>query len=176
MALQAQKACEQGVPVMANKKDVMGYVAPADTEPLLNLLGGSKQLLRRFQGLLGLQLAGPSASCQTPVGKICGSTVAARKAELLAQLISSKDDVEFIKHYYTSSSGSETEAAFVRWLVAKRPAVKDKKHAEKPHFGAAEVGSADIVELSSILGPCYVQPDPIKSDTFYFNRWVDSTL
>ncbi|DBA89378.1 TPA: hypothetical protein ACH3X1_016239 [Trebouxia sp. C0004] len=31
---------------------------------------------------------------------------------------------------YTSSSGSEIEAAFVRWLVAKCPAVKDKKHAK----------------------------------------------
>ena len=78
MALQAQKACEQGVPVMARKKDVMGYIAPADTQPLLDLLGGSKQLLKKFQGLLGLQLAGPSASCQTPVGKLpktCGGTV-----------------------------------------------------------------------------------------------------
>ncbi len=78
MALQAQKACEQGVPVMARKNDVMGYIAPADTQPLLDLLGGSKQLLKKFQGLLGLQLAGPGASCQTPVGKlpkICGGTV-----------------------------------------------------------------------------------------------------
>ncbi len=31
---------------------------------------------------------------------------------------------------YTSSSGSEIEPAFVRWLVAKRPAVKDKQHAK----------------------------------------------
>ena len=78
MALQAQKACEQGVPVMARKKDVMGYIAPADTQSLLDLLGGSKQLLKKFQGLLGLQLAGPSASCQTPVGKLpktCGGRV-----------------------------------------------------------------------------------------------------
>ena len=78
MALQAQKACEQGVPVVAWKKDVMGFIAPADTQPLLDLLGGSKQLLKKFLGLLGLQLAGPSASCQTPVGelpKTCGGTV-----------------------------------------------------------------------------------------------------
>ncbi len=84
---------------------------------------------------------------------------------------------------YTSSSGSEIEAAFVRWLVAKRPAVKDKKHAKnlilvqlKWEEEKGRNSSADIVELSSILGPCYVQPDPIKSDTFYFNRWVGSTL
>ena len=70
MALQAQSAREQGVPVMARRKEVMGYVAPADTQPLLNLLGGSKQLLKKFQGLLELQLAGPSASCQTPLGKL----------------------------------------------------------------------------------------------------------
>ncbi len=84
---------------------------------------------------------------------------------------------------YTSSSGSEIEAAFVRWLVAKRPAVKDKKHAKnlilvqlKWEEEKGRSSSADIIELSSILGPCYVQPDPIKLDTFYFNRWVGSTL
>ncbi len=63
---------------MARKRDVMEDITPADTQPLLNLLGGSKQLLKKFQGLLGLQLAGPSASCQTPVGKLpktCGGTV-----------------------------------------------------------------------------------------------------
>ncbi len=70
MASQAQKACEQGVPVMARKKDVMGYIAPADTQPLLDLLCGSKQLLKKFQGLLGLQLAASSASCQALVGKL----------------------------------------------------------------------------------------------------------
>ncbi|DBA92406.1 TPA: hypothetical protein ACH3X1_002645 [Trebouxia sp. C0004] len=69
------KACEQGVPVMANKKDVMGYIAPADIQPLLDLLGGSKQLLKKFQGLLGLQSAGPSASCQTTVGKLSGMQI-----------------------------------------------------------------------------------------------------
>ncbi len=36
--------------------------------------------------------------------------------------------------------------------------------------------SANIIELTSVLGPCYVQPDLFKSDTFYFNRWVGSTL
>ena len=55
----------------------MGCFAPAET-PLLDLLGGSKQLPKKLQGLLELQLAGPSASCQTPVGKLlktCGGTV-----------------------------------------------------------------------------------------------------
>ena len=84
---------------------------------------------------------------------------------------------------YTSSSGSEVEAAFVRWLVAKRPAVKDKKHAKnlilvqlKWEEEKGRSSSADIIELSSILGPSYVQPDPIKLDTLQFNRWVGSTL
>ena len=82
-----------------------------------------------------------------------------------------------------SSSGSEIEAPVVRWLVAKRPAVKDKQHAKnlilvqlKWEEERGRNSSADVVELSSSLGPCYVQPDPIKSDTFYFNRWVGSTL
>ena len=53
----------------------MGYITPADTHSLLALLGGSKQLLKKFQGLLELQFAGPRASCQTPMGKLpktCG--------------------------------------------------------------------------------------------------------
>ena len=51
---------------------------PADIQPLLDLFGGSKQLLKKFQGLLDLQVAGPSASCQTPVGRLpktCGGMV-----------------------------------------------------------------------------------------------------
>ncbi len=77
MALQAQKACEQGLPVMARRNGVMACTAPADT-PLPDLLGGTKQLPKKFQGLLELQLAGPSASCQTPVEKLpktCGGAV-----------------------------------------------------------------------------------------------------
>ncbi len=84
---------------------------------------------------------------------------------------------------YTSSSGCEIESAIARWLVAKRPAVKDTKHAQniilvqlKWEQEKGRKSSAHIIELSSILGPCYVQPDPIKSDTFYFNQWVGSTL
>ena len=84
---------------------------------------------------------------------------------------------------YTSSSGSEIEAAFARWLVTKRPAVKDKKHAKnlilvqlKWEEEKDRNSSADIIELSSILGPCYVQPEPIKLDTFISTRWVGSTL
>lgn len=42
---------------MAKKKKVMGYRVPADTTPLLDLLGGSKPLLKKFQGALGLRLA-----------------------------------------------------------------------------------------------------------------------
>ncbi|DBA77867.1 TPA: hypothetical protein ACH3X1_009221 [Trebouxia sp. C0004] len=193
---------------MANKKDVMGYIAPADTQPLLDLLGGSKQLLRKFQGLLGLQLVGPSASCQTPVGKLpktCGGTVkvanscigglSARASPCMQQhlvriLFKSRKDctplqnalvvqktpewgdnnsVWFAKllalFSYTSSSGSEIQAAFVRWLVAKRPAVKDKKHAKnltlvqlKWEEEKGRNSSADIVELSSILGPWHDDP------------------
>ncbi len=74
---------------------------------------------------------------------------------------------------YTSSSGAENEAAYVRWLVAKRLAVKDKKDAKnlilvrlKWEEEKGRKSSANIVGFSSILGPCYVQPDPIKSDTF----------
>ncbi len=48
---------------------------------------------------------------------------------------------------YTSSSGCEIEAAFVRWRVAKRPAVKDKKL--KSHFGAAEMGRREMQKLIS---------------------------
>ena len=84
---------------------------------------------------------------------------------------------------YVASSGIEIEAAFVRWLVVYRPAVKDRQHAK--HLTLVKLkweeekgrnSCADIVSLSSILGPCYVQLDPIKPDTYYFNRWVGSTF
>lgn len=52
---------------MASKKKVMGYSAPADTTHLLDLLDGSKPLLKKFQGTLGLCLAESSRNCRTSV-------------------------------------------------------------------------------------------------------------
>ena len=55
---------------MAKKKKVMGYRAPADTTPLLDLLGGSKLLLKKFQGALGLRLAESSRNRNTSVEQL----------------------------------------------------------------------------------------------------------
>ena len=74
MALQAQKACEQGVQVMARRRDVMGYVAPADTQPLLDLLGGSK---RTFKGCWSSSWLVPAPAAKHQWGS-CPRLVAAR--------------------------------------------------------------------------------------------------
>ena len=50
MALQAQKACEQGVLVMARKKDVMGFIAPADTPQLVGWQQAAPQEVPRAAG------------------------------------------------------------------------------------------------------------------------------
>ena len=55
---------------MAEKKKDMGYRAPADTTPLLDLLGGSKLLLKKFQGALGLHLAESSRNRNTSVEQL----------------------------------------------------------------------------------------------------------
>ena len=63
---------------MVKKKVVMGYRAPADTTHLLELLGGSKPLLKKFQGALGLRLAESSRNRSTSVEQLhqfSGSTV-----------------------------------------------------------------------------------------------------
>ena len=82
-----------------------------------------------------------------------------------------------------ASPGDEIEAAFVRWLMVKRAAVKDRQHAKNLALVNLEWeeekgrnSCADIASLSSILGPCCVQPDHITPGTFYFNRWVGSTF
>ncbi len=50
MALQAQKACEQGVPVMARRNDVMGCIAPADTHNSLTCWVAASSFPRRAAG------------------------------------------------------------------------------------------------------------------------------
>ena len=38
-----------------------------------------------------------------------------------------------------------------------------------------KVFHVDVVTLASILGPCFMQPDPINSKIFYFNHWIGHT-
>ena len=35
-----------------------------------------------------------------------------------------------------------------------------------------KVFRAHVVRLGSILGPCYVQPDPVDKKTLYCNHWI----
>ena len=79
--------------------------------------------------------------------------------------------------------GHEPELAFVRWLTpARKPA-----HAEGIQLTAlkyamvklkgirAKVFQTDIVSLNSIIGLCFIQPDPLDAKVFYYNHWIGNT-
>jgi len=31
------------------------------------------------------------------------------------------------------------------------------------------------VSLNSIIGPCFIQPDPLDAKVFYYNDWIGNT-
>jgi hypothetical protein len=73
--------------------------------------------------------------------------------------------------------GHETELAFVRWFEeTQRPshASNLKLRALKwatvsaPRPIRGKVPQTDILQLDAIIGPCFVQQDPINSGLFYF--------
>lgn len=84
---------------------------------------------------------------------------------------------------YKTRGPVEPEVAFVRWFQeAERPAhalnirLKPFKFAKTSFPGIqANVFHTDIVSLESIIGPCYMQPDPINSHIYYNNYWVGNT-
>ena len=38
-----------------------------------------------------------------------------------------------------------------------------------------KVFQTDIVPVKSIVGPCFMQPDPIRDNIFYYNHWIGNT-
>ena len=78
---------------------------------------------------------------------------------------------------------AEHECAFVRWLTpVQRPAhavnlrLKAMKWAMTRATGIrGKVFQTDIVPVTSIIGPCFMQPDPIAKNIFYYNHWIGNT-
>lgn len=83
---------------------------------------------------------------------------------------------------YEDLDGCEVEAAFVKWFtVARCPSHNKgfklqplKWEMHKPR-GMAIGPRTDIIELNQIVGPCYVQQDPVNSAVYYYNHWVGNT-
>lgn len=80
--------------------------------------------------------------------------------------------------------GFEVELAFVRWFTpAERPAharnfrlqpFKWEMHNLKGV--RAKVFRTDIVRVESIIGPAFMQQDPVTRSIFYFNHWVGNVV
>lgn len=84
---------------------------------------------------------------------------------------------------YKTRQGHEPEVAFVCWLTpARKPAhakgiqLTALKYAMVKLKGIrAQVFQTDIVPLDSIIGPCFIQPDPLDAKVFYYNHWIGNT-
>lgn len=85
---------------------------------------------------------------------------------------------------HKTKHGNETELAFVRWFEeTQRPshAINLKLRAltwatvSAPHPIRGKVPQTDVLQLDAIIGPCFVQQDPINNGIFYFNHWVGNT-
>ena len=36
----------------------------------------------------------------------------------------------------------------------------------------SKVFTTDVIRLDTIIGPAFMQQDPIRSNIFYFNHWI----
>lgn len=75
------------------------------------------------------------------------------------------------------------EVVLVRWFIPA-PKPPHAKHLRLECFQYAKcrvagipgkVFQTDVVPLISIIGPCFMQQDPVHSSIFYFNHWVGNT-
>ncbi|DBA68341.1 TPA: hypothetical protein ACH3X2_013651 [Trebouxia sp. C0005] len=83
---------------------------------------------------------------------------------------------------YEDLNGCDVAAAFAKWFAnARRPShsrgfklqpLKWEMH--KP-WGRALGPITDVIGLNQIIGPCYIQQDPINSAVYYYNHWVGNT-
>ena len=77
-----------------------------------------------------------------------------------------------------------SEYAFVRWLTAvPRPAHARSLKLQALKWETCRVGGVrgfvpktDIVSLDSIIGPCYIQPDPVNQNIHCYNHWVGNVM
>lgn len=76
------------------------------------------------------------------------------------------------------------EFAFVRWFTASsRPAHARNLKLQALKWETCRVGGirgvvpkTDIISLDSIIGPCYIQPDPVNENIFWYNHWIGNVM
>ncbi|DBA78691.1 TPA: hypothetical protein ACH3X1_008605 [Trebouxia sp. C0004] len=83
--------------------------------------------------------------------------------------------------FCVSSKKGAPELAFVRWLTsATRPARAASLKLQPLKWEAtripgirSNVPKTNIIRLDSIIGPCFIQPDPIDSNLYWYIplRW-----
>lgn len=39
-----------------------------------------------------------------------------------------------------------------------------------------QVPKTDIITLDSVIGPCFIQADPIHANLFWYNHWVGNVM
>ena len=79
---------------------------------------------------------------------------------------------------------NQREFAFIRWFTeAAKPAhapnfkLKALKW-ETTHVRGirGSVPKTDVVGMENIIGLCFIQPDPLKSNTVWLNHWVGNVM
>lgn len=90
---------------------------------------------------------------------------------------------------FKNKHGLEVEAAFVKWYTPDRKRLKRAanlrlarlKIEQQSIHGLGICPRTDIIPLTSIIGPCFLQPDPVKptgrdkTERFFYNHWVGNT-
>ena len=81
---------------------------------------------------------------------------------------------------YRTKWRHEPELAFVRWFTpTERPA--HARHIRLRPFKwemttvrgiRGQVFRTDIIRMENIIGPAYMQQDPVKKTIYYFNHWI----
>ncbi|DBA87780.1 TPA: hypothetical protein ACH3X1_004779 [Trebouxia sp. C0004] len=86
--------------------------------------------------------------------------------------------------FCVSSKKGAPEFAFIRWLTAAAKPARAANLKLKPYKWEvtripgirSNVPKTDIVRIESIIGPCFIQPDPLDPNLFWYNHWVGNVM
>ncbi|DBA80491.1 TPA: hypothetical protein ACH3X1_007763 [Trebouxia sp. C0004] len=156
----------------------MVYVGSADTTAISAQLPNHPHILLLLQRALGSYLAGPHTTLPSlnQALRLHGADRGDSPAEVwYAELL--------LIFSFQTKGPIEPEVALVRWFEpVPRPAharsirLQPFQQAKVKLTGIQQkVFHVDVVILASILAPCFMQPDPINSNIFYYNHWVGNT-
>ena len=85
---------------------------------------------------------------------------------------------------YEAANGVEEEASFIRWFQAFRESPDHAKGFKLQPLkwevhtvaGMKEGPRKDVIGLDQIIGPCFIQQDPVNPSVYWYNHWVGNTL